>query len=360
MLRWKTSELRIGIEILKPFFGFLFWLLIVTIFYVAVNPIDISFLLSTVQLFYGYYIFFIFSIIFVRIVKKRNGIIYVYLALLCSIIIPLYKLTSINQTRNYLSFNNPNQLAYYSILSLFLLLLIYNILKLNLVNKTLYRKTIVGLLIFCELIIIILANYYIMISRSRVGFVAIIIFNIIYMWVKYLSPYVKIYAYIAILCISFGSIYLIFCNLNESYKISILTNENNNTENSYGKLIKRYKLNTILKDINKRITEKIISFNEWKLLLGDGGQKNTGKLEAHNVFVEVLNSYGVIGLGLFAYGLIFYIYMMKLKIGEYILLFPIILYNMTHNGIRFRFMWISMSLFSVYCFIKNSKQYDVD
>jgi O-antigen ligase len=79
-----------------------------------------------------------------------------------------------------------------------------------------------------------------------------------------------------------------------------------------------------------------------------------GDKEVHNTLLEILNSYGVIGLCLFLSGCIVQVVRSRFRTGDWVLFLPIFLYNMSHNGFRFRLMWVALA-FSLIIYAKRKE-----
>jgi len=61
----------------------------------------------------------------------------------------------------------------------------------------------------------------------------------------------------------------------------------------------------------------------------------------------IVFNYGLVGGLLFCLGLLYLAFKLKLTVVDFILMFPVLLYNFTHYGLRFRVFWIAMALFFV-------------
>ena len=83
--------------------------------------------------------------------------------------------------------------------------------------------------------------------------------------------------------------------------------------------------------------------------------KHRRTIEVHNMFGDVLRSYGLIGLLLFGY---WYLRLFwnsrRIKYGFWVMA-VIFAFNNAHQGIRFRFFWIFMAFLIVLINLKNEK-----
>jgi hypothetical protein len=117
---------------------------------------------------------------------------------------------------------------------------------------------------------------------------------------------------------------------------------------------------TMAEHLRSRLVDQFESFSGLEIFIGRGTglkinsnllkdlipKSNTsdGYIEVHNIFGDVLRSYGLIGLSLFVFWVLKLIFNLKI-FGDGLWVFAgLMMYNMGNNGIRFRAFWILISL----------------
>ena len=127
-------------------------------------------------LIYGIIIMFVFTKIFAALIEN-NAIVYFYYGILLSVISSLI-FKGINDEyagtyRATLSFNNPNQLAYFAVIILSFIILLQNYRIQNNISNIIYS-------IF-DIIILIMVHLFIIMSVSRGGIITILALDIVYL-----------------------------------------------------------------------------------------------------------------------------------------------------------------------------------
>jgi len=220
--------------------------------------------------------------------------------------------------RRHLFFNNPNQLAYYTLLLVTLILLIEKKIKT-------FRYLIP--------ILISLACILIFFSSSRPVIFGIILL-VIYYFIFVLNTHRLRSA------ILFLVPFLFVCSIHFQ-KVEI---EFKRTFNRFARVEKNQ-----VKEYSNRGYERI--FESPKYILYGSGEgnlerfvtpKNKIKQEIHNTAANLLFSYGFVGLLLFILFVYFSIRYLSWK--QLCLFIPLVMYNMFHNGIRFSFLWLFLAL----------------
>lgn len=271
-----------------------------------------------------YYLFnFIFMLLFVCILqaKKRsrfvNAItITIIVSLSIQFILALLGVHGRNQDieslgRPTLFFNNPNQLGYYSLSMITLFFILPNMYKRNL---------------YILLYSIFISSYLIFYSGSRAALGGLVVLSIymIYREVKKVNR-----NSIIIIGISFFVLPVLWNTDFVQSKIDLIERRNQRHE---GSSINEYQI---------RGYDRILLNPEY-IFFGAGEGKNDRfvshhQLEIHSAFGTLLFSYGILGLLLFLQ--LLYIAGRKRPFLSTMLLFPILLYNFTHNGLRSSLLW---------------------
>ncbi|KKO20946.1 MAG: hypothetical protein L3J18_08340 [Candidatus Brocadia sp.] len=349
-----VSEIQIGIYLIGPFIPFVSWAVIVNSYYSMETISKGGYFLTLIQLIFGFYIVFLFSIVFNRIFSNPKGVFYLYWSLLVSCITPWLIEAKGGTVRNALSFNNPNQLAYYAILIISMLILI------NYANtETRNKKAMYWIL---NIIILIFSNVFVMVSVSRAGLAVIILLDI-YLFYKLLGKYKKSF-FVPVTMLVVTSIVIM-----QSDAVFNMKSLNDPTQTQYTQLMtKRFTNYDIKASLYKRILGHVKEQNKFEVILGRGGDKgrfgeisvgdSTTGQEAHNIITEIFDSYGMIGIVLFLGGSIFFFIRLGNFPYKWFFFMSLLLFNMLHNGIRFRCMWVSIALVSIVSFIIYKRQAD--
>lgn len=330
-------------KLIISFIPFVTWVFIVNSGYYVVYHYLWE-LLSTGAIILGLIQLYILSIVFNNLLTK-NKINYIYLALILSIIgcfIIKGKPVEVNEySRNALSFFNPNQLAYFSIILLCYEVLLFNFRKIIGYNSIIYT-------IF-DVIIILFAHYFVLLGMSRAGIFAALALDICL-----LKNMVKNnYFFPAMLAILGAATFLLVIHptfIQERMEVRDLSHFSaSGVMNNDG--------------LKSRFLEPFQHVHGVQFLIGVGpgaifrenyghrGPINPAKMrsniEVHNMFGDITKSYGFIGIILFGYWFIkIIIESRKINDGLWIMA-ALFMYNFAHNGIRFRSFYIFMAFLIV-------------
>jgi len=301
-------------------------LILILIYIITINSLwfiklnDTSFLISNI-----YYIFNFIAILYINI---SYDIVDYHLSLNLSycakiaIIILLFNIFAnpIDQIRQIGGFNNPNQLGYYSVV---LMTILY------------YNKENIK---FIDLIFILLALWISILSLSKAAIVANVIMimaNINKKNIKSILILIFI-TFVVILIFSIGKSIDYKEALSQSKLVWRFANIFNETDSAliegrgYGRI--------------KEIGINIIwgfgegGFNRYKIMTG---------METHSTFITVLLSYGIIGFVLFILYFLYPLIIKKSSFRSYFKIFiGIILYMVSHNGIRNSLIWLMYAIYA--------------
>lgn len=224
--------------------------------------------------------------------------------------------------RRAVTFNNPNQLGYWTLIVLALIFVIYRSIDFK------FRFKNVLLLLSIPMVF-----YLSMISLSKASSVSIIMLISLF-------TFNKIKIVIPMMIIFTSLFYLI------EFK----------EDNFIGKFNKR--LNSIGQanddNFEGRNYDRIWIYPEYLFLgAGEGAVEQRFKKnnEIHSTFGTIIFSYGIIGLFLFS---LFLYKLFKRDIGVFIaILLPVLAFGITHMGLRFKLFWVLFPLFEIYINRKN-------
>ncbi|MDB0579482.1 hypothetical protein [Salinicoccus roseus] len=244
----------------------------------------------------------------------------VYNAAIISLVIQFALLVTLESSsmRAVIFFNNPNQLAYFSLSMITLVVLLSFSLRLS-IFQHFFPYIIVFPLIFM--------------SGSRGAFFAIVFLLIShYLLVKFS------WKKVIILLFTSGFIYTLITFRNYIFMISP------ELFNIYNRLFMKYDRDDIL--LSDRGYSRIIENSEfWIFGAGEGYSNRLNySLELHSLFGTIFFSYGIIGAVVFLLSFVRISFMMK---SHLILLGGIAIYNISHNGIRSTLVWIIISFILV-------------
>lgn len=316
--------------VIATLFIFIFWCTGVNSILYLISG-QLSYLTYIVQPLYSTLMFVAFTIFFFRILRTEKIIFSIYTSLALSIIIPLLIHGTIEysfKTRQELSFNNPNQLANFSVIMVATILALNNLFFYK--HKNIAEKTIYFL---SNTMVFSLAHYYILLSASRGGMLCILPLDVIALW-----KVTKNKLGIIVILLAFTMIAFSFKNLS-------------NLDFLYDtKIYYRFTKQDIAAQMNKRTERNFESF-DYGLILGKGkslrelNQSNLGKsIEVHNTFTDILYSYGLIGSFFFISFIGFFLKLSFHAKYNILLLLSLVPMYLTHNMTRFRMGWIFLAL----------------
>lgn len=299
--------------------------LINTIWSLILNG-ELSFLKTS--LFYVYNV--IICIFFCNIIKIYSTDLYskVYVSVLISVVLQAILLIisgGFSGSRMTLFFNNPNQLGYYSLLSLAILLFLSQ----KLIIKA--KWFIVGVLSSAILCLSSLSK------AAIVSYVGIILY---FLCRKKSNKnlYRKVFIFLSIFIILFVIVY----QYNEKiFKSNVLL------------VSVQQRLLDIGKDPDDNLAgrgyDRLLTHKQYLLFgAGEGAYSRfQSVIEIHSTFGNILMSYGFIGFGLFL--LILFNALKQNGWTDFYLIFFIMLYGLTHNGVRNTQLWILIAMIGTKC-----------
>lgn len=328
-------------KIISALMFFLVWATAINLGYLLATK-SLDFLYNLLALLLGGAIIFVFSNLFLIIINQKKFIL-LYLLILLSIVGTLC-VTGLRDygTRFALSFNNPNQLAFFAITLLCYVILIIDLKERMGINNLIY-------MVF-DVLIILLANLYIALSISRGALVAGLILNLCCL--KIFCKNIKMFL-VSSLLIILGLAALIY------YKPDFFQ------ERMEARREGRYEAGSMTADLKQRT---IGNFRDWggiQILIGAGKGFSDEKIqqlaklhvkiqEVHNIFGDVLMSFGIIGLAIFSYWIITFISKSKYLTYRWWIWIPILLENAVGTKLRFRIFYLFLAfLLATIVAIKN-------
>lgn len=236
-------------------------------------------------------------------------------------------------TRQKLFFNNPNQLAFYSLLSLSLLIYLYSKLKKNAV--------LFGVAVFSSMILTLSTH-----SRGAVlSSVLLILLQFVFgdRLVKKLLAIIVTILMIAFLAANGLNLSIVQCKSSTAL------------EKSVGRLSSLTR--GVEARVKKRGYDRIIDYPEYLIFgAGEGGARNFArpgekKIELHSFLGTLVFSYGVVG---FCFAAVLLYLLVRQGGAEVVLyLLPLMAYSMVHNTLRQPFLWLFIALL---CFALVSRR----
>lgn len=234
--------------------------------------------------------------------------------------------------RSALSFNNPNQLGYFAIylVGTSLLLMVYKDTK-NISNKLYY---------ILDAVIIVIAHILALLAWSRGAILGIICLDI---WLA-LKKSRKIF-YLLIPGVIIATALLI-------WRPTLIQER---LQHSASKPITP---EVAQQELEARLFHQLSIMKGIEYLVGRGGrsitfrEKARGILDVHNLFGEIFRSYGLIGLSFFSFWLGQTIWQSRIVPGALWIWAGLLIYNMSHYGLRFRSFWILTALIgALFCIL---------
>lgn len=326
---WKTFKL----EIVKKLFRFILLTSLVNFiywfYYEAILGVENKFYFSSL-----FYIFnFLFFIMYVSLLKGKDNLdgksvnlisFVIILTVSLQFVLAILGIGSSISMRGSIFFNNPNQLGYFALLMLSLFTIL----------PSSYRKN-----IFLIIWMISSCGYLVLYSGSRAALGGILLLAGMIFYLEGFKLKIKSVVLILILFISIP--------------IALKTNfVNNQIESVVSRNDNEEYLN--VSEAQIRGYDRFLLHPEY-IFYGAGEGLNERfnslhQLEMHSGFGNVLFSYGILGFILF---IIFFRSIVKTRMLFYgLLLTPIIVYNLTHQGFRDSLFWAVLA--SVFL-VKSSK-----
>jgi len=328
----KSSKSVLKKPVIKYLFSFVLLVSVINltycIYYFAIGVENKMFLPI---LFYAFnFMFFIVILTLFKssfFVKKKMYLIYkvIFVSLLIQFFLGVLGIqgdSSLNLSRPAIFFNNPNQLAYYSLLMISILTVLY--LKFNF-NKSIF------------ILSLLFSIYLVIYSGSRAALSVFLLLIPVFSYQKK-----KMKSILVFLSLILTAPTIINTNFVQEKIENIVIRSARNTINNTS-------------EIENRGYNRLLLYPEY-LFYGAGENKNdrfekTGNLylEIHSGLANTLFSYGFLGLFLFC--MFVFKAIKKDLIQNSLLILPAILYNITHQGLR------SSLLFGLIAIIYVSSNY---
>ncbi|MDR3567707.1 MAG: hypothetical protein P4L43_06730 [Syntrophobacteraceae bacterium] len=334
VLNVRVSEFRKAFKHAVPFMPFLVWTVIVNIFY-TISSNKLSYILASVELLYTLVIMVCCSIVLKRMIASSENINYMLYIIVGSCLLTMLVPSSTTpfDTRVQLSFNNPNQLAYYALLILTSLVIITDVLI------GIYGIRLVHVIMIIAVTAV--ADTFAYISASRAGLVTSALINV-YMLYMFITYNAKRTLFVG--AITAGIVLVVFCNVGKWRFLS----------KSIGDATERFTKVQIIDERN--LDNRWFGYLDYKvpysIVFGDGGlhrpepaveREKIIHKEVHNTILWNFLAYGIIGGLLFLAGAAGFYRQLKSP-EKFFVLLPLIIFNMTLYGLRFRFFWMTMAL----------------
>jgi len=316
--------------------GFVVWVFIVNIVYYFIWG-DIKTLLASIYYLYNFSLIVLLIGLFETSNKRFLFALYymLFTSLLIVFIVAIFRLDYLFLNaylhRRTLTFNNPNQLGYWTLLILSILIMVYKVITENRTSRLLS-----SILILSSVI----SFYLSMLSLSKAASLSILIL-LIFASIK------KTKLILVIIGLMIVGFYLIGYNKSNFIGLYLHRLETVGESND--------------DNIEGRNYDRIWKYPEY-LVFGAGegaiSERFEKDNEIHSSFGTILFSYGIIGFFLF---LFFLVKLFKLNKLEFILtILPILAYGISHMGLRYKLFWISLAIFVILANKKKKNLYIVD
>ncbi|HOV86765.1 MAG TPA: hypothetical protein PLM79_10410 [Syntrophobacteraceae bacterium] len=314
------------------------WTVLINIVY-FVGRSDLFYMKSAIQLVFIVFMFAAFVVLLQRLILKKKGVLCIYAGLFLSLIPPFLVTGSYDTTdtegvggvsmRTALSFNNPNQLAYFAILilAIFFLIRLYS----RRFEFTRWQRIGTG---FVAVAVWVMSHAFVFLSASRAGLICIGVLDCLIFW-KLRRKVVIAGTLLIVLLLPAGVIFR-----NDLPQVDIL-------------VVQRLMMTDTEAAMSKRVGTRFFQSlaSEYAAMFGSGGVSSNPKvIEVHNAFADMLLCYGMIGVAIYLFFLsavaVPYLRFMRRYEDLYYLgiLFAIMLYNVGHNGMRTRLYWVFLAL----------------
>lgn len=338
----KNKDRYLDINLL-PLVLFVIWVILVAGGYYMTYQIT-EYLKGAAAIVFGFVSFYTFTIFFSRILRKGN-LIYLYIALLFSIIgCFVIKGHEFGGERAVLSFNNPNQLGLFAVIlySFVIILLKYKIT--NNISAVYYY--------IIDLILILAVHYLAALAVSRAGMAAMLILDICLL--KNITNKRIFGAVASVLVIAAG--YLMF--INPSFI----------EQRIEARQTRRFTKGSVETDMASRVAP-LTQMTAWELLIGKGmGGPTIGRgggnlfasrsvvAETHNMFGWVVEMYGLVGLAFYLFWIWKFFWRSRVVKDATWIWAAILVYSISGVVIRFRSFWILLGLLAAMVSIAHSKE----
>lgn len=222
--------------------------------------------------------------------------------------------------RMSLSFNNPNQLAYFTLLSSIIFIF------LNSYNR--WPRNYEFIVLFCSFLLIFA-------TLSTTAFLGLAIFGLLY-GINSLGIILNLKSVLKLSVVFIIAVSILKMNAEQITNSNFLVGINSRKE------VTSTKIDNISSD---RGYNRIAEYPEyWILGSGEGNyqMKFNSNLEFHSLFGNIQVSYGLVGTFMFVF--LLYTVIKDNRISRIYFLIPIFIYGITHNGVRDGFLWIILIL----------------
>lgn len=324
----KDFLLYLKLDVVKKFIYFLSLTIFINIFYFLFfksQSIDASAMLSYIF----YYSFnFLFFLLFLKTLQENPEFSdkIAFTIIFCLIVQTILAVLGINGgikgdgTRSVIFFNNPNQLGYFALLMLTIFITL----------KSKYKQN-----FYIILLILVISASLILFSGSRAALGGFIILSIISLYQLEKKYRLSVFVFVVLLTIATPII----------YKTTFIQDKITLIERRGG----RNELKNVT-EAQVRGYDRFWLHPEY-IFFGAGEGKydrfdSWHSLEIHSGFGTVLFSYGIFGLILFS-NFIFKVISNNL-FSNILLLLPVIIYNATHQGLRFSLLWALLAIIYAY------------
>jgi hypothetical protein len=327
-------------RLLFPLVLFGVWTISINTVYFVLYPDEFRYLIKNVEV--AYLILIVYALFFIiNDLLNSNKLTYLYLGLFLSAATCLMFKGNYNEVvRLALSFNNPNQLGYFSVL-----LMCYATLLIHWSPSIFKNIFYIGVAVS----LVILAHYFALLSLSRGAILSVLVLDTGLLF----NSARKISLGIISLLAALALVIVLLCH--PTYMENQLTARQGRS----------FFASSESADVKGRLTVPFNLMEGFHVIIGMGdvpfshapslwGNKNAVP-EVHNIFGNVFRSYGAIGLALFGWWIFRLIWASRVITGGLFVWASILLYNMAHNGIRFRGFWILVALMIVMIKHKNEK-----
>ena len=340
LLSLKHSELDRIVSVVIMLMFYVTYAVIVNMAYYLRSEVSF-YMKALLQTLYVVTLFSLFSIVFQRILVNKRGIMVLYLSIFFSLFTPFLIKGEYDAAkeaislgwRNALSFNNPNQLAYFSLLIYAMTILLRR--HIAQIRLSMTQQNMIGIVNLCVLVMV---HVFIIYSGSRAGVMAILLADM----VMILQCKKKLLIGIPLSVVLIISVSVTSVDMDRAI--------------SEVEIISKISDTNIEKVASKRISGRFFEGFRGDLSIVYGSGKiipDEGKREVHNGFIDILLSYGIIGITLFYLFLLFIIIKslsalrVKDQLFNLLTLMPIVIYNMSHNGFRCRLFWIFLAFWQI-------------
>ncbi len=334
-LRRSTPPPTLRLNVL-PLAPFVVWVALVNLVYFLLYPQDYLPLLKSAELFYTFLLFWAFSCLLREFLEAgKIGFFYAGLFLSLALIFTV-KGYSEEGVRSALSFNNPNQLGYYALILACMAALLLRFKEQSGRGQVIYY--------WGDVLLLFAAHVLALLSLSRGALVALFFIDL-WMFPKLTRRILALFIPVVLLAL-----------------VVVIWRPAIIEERLAGRPGREITAESAQEEMDKRIFHQFSIMEGIHYLVGRGGrgfslkEKARGIHEVHNIFGDIFRSYGIIGLGLFTAWLLKFIWRSRVVPGALFIWAALMLYNMTHYGLRFRAFWILLALLNAMILLENQKR----